>query len=319
MVGREKLTNFVLMFETTRHIEYLLMTHDCVSLPGMGAFVAQYVAAEIDRESGLVNPPRRVFSFNSDINHNDGLLCASVARKKLVSYDIASEIVESEIRALRVQLDMVGEVSLGRVGTLKKSRSGDLLYSGSDNRGLSPELSSVIPVALPGANVGATLKIVRRRGIDNVMFRVASVAASVVMMLMLAIGLTTPIVPDTAVKASMSILGNDTVETANTVDFNPQIDLSIAVPDIETSSCEIPVARAIEEMRYVVVIASLANNVEAQKFIDENTSDDVEMSVLPGDKHYRIIVDGGDDLQELSGLLSAWRARYPSAWIFQRR
>ncbi|MDE7396916.1 MAG: hypothetical protein K2M98_04235 [Muribaculum sp.] len=311
--------NFVLMFETTRHIEYLLMKHDCVGVPGIGAFVAQYIPAEIDRESGRVYPPRRVFSFNRDINHDDGLLCASVARKRRVSYDIASEIVESEIRALRVQLDMAGEVSLGKVGTLKKTRSGELIYSGGDYRGLSPELSSSEPVALPGTDVAAALKIVRRRGIDNVMFRVASVAASVVIMLMLAISLTTPVVPDMAVKASMSIIGNDIAETVDTYDFNPQISLSIAVPDISSSSCETNVSPAVEDMKYVVVIASLANNVEAQKFIDEYACDDVKMSVLPGEKHYRIVVGGGDDLQALSGQLNAWRDRYPSAWIFQRR
>jgi hypothetical protein len=62
------------MYSITRHIEYLVSRHDCVVVPGWGAFIAQYEPARIDAESGLIVPPSRAISFNQSVMHNDGLL-----------------------------------------------------------------------------------------------------------------------------------------------------------------------------------------------------------------------------------------------------
>ncbi|MDE6547663.1 MAG: SPOR domain-containing protein, partial [Muribaculaceae bacterium] len=41
------------------HIEYLLTRHDCVIVPGIGAFIATETEAFIDLENGVIRPRRR--------------------------------------------------------------------------------------------------------------------------------------------------------------------------------------------------------------------------------------------------------------------
>ena len=72
-----KSSTFVKMFSIIEHIEYLISDHDCVVVPGLGAFIAQYIHAEIDLERGVILPPRRVLSFNAAVCHNDGVLAGS--------------------------------------------------------------------------------------------------------------------------------------------------------------------------------------------------------------------------------------------------
>ena len=65
------------MIELSRHIEALLLTHDCVIVPGLGGFVTQYVPAYYVEEENLFIPPHRTIAFNAGLSLNDGLLVES--------------------------------------------------------------------------------------------------------------------------------------------------------------------------------------------------------------------------------------------------
>ena len=77
------------MITICEHIEYLLRNHDCVIVPGWGAFIAQYQPASFT-EDGQMLPPSRLIGFNASISHQDGLLASSVMRREKISYDAAS-------------------------------------------------------------------------------------------------------------------------------------------------------------------------------------------------------------------------------------
>lgn len=68
------------------HIEYLLLRHDCVVVPGFGAFINARSEARVDSESGQVYPMMREVRFNSALVHDDGLLAGSFARKYRVPF-----------------------------------------------------------------------------------------------------------------------------------------------------------------------------------------------------------------------------------------
>lgn len=107
------------MEELSLHIEYLLFRHDCVIVPGLGAFIAGRQGAVIDHTSGFVTPPTRDISFNREVQTDDGLLAHSVARKATISFEEGRERMLAAISEIKAHLLGEGEVTLGHVGTLR--------------------------------------------------------------------------------------------------------------------------------------------------------------------------------------------------------
>ncbi|MDE6465278.1 MAG: SPOR domain-containing protein, partial [Duncaniella sp.] len=60
------------MINLSSHIEYLLLRHDCVVVPGLGALLVHEVHARFDADSCTFMPPSRSLGFNPAVTHNDG-------------------------------------------------------------------------------------------------------------------------------------------------------------------------------------------------------------------------------------------------------
>ena len=73
---------FCMMFSIIEHIEYLITCHDCVVVPGWGAFIANYDASTYDATKNVMARPRRSIGFNASVSHNDGLLAQSLMRRE---------------------------------------------------------------------------------------------------------------------------------------------------------------------------------------------------------------------------------------------
>lgn len=112
-----------------RHIEYLLSRHDCVIVPGLGAFLAHDVEAQFDSESGFYNGPRRTYAFNSELKESDGLLIASVSKGLRISHAEATERVEEAVRAIKSGINQNGEFTFNRIGRLGVSLLGQLIFT----------------------------------------------------------------------------------------------------------------------------------------------------------------------------------------------
>ena len=74
------------MIELSRHIESLMLNHDCVIVPGLGGFITQYMHARYIAEEGLFLPPYRSVGFNQQLTFNDGLLVQSYMQAYDTSY-----------------------------------------------------------------------------------------------------------------------------------------------------------------------------------------------------------------------------------------
>lgn len=77
-----------------KYIKELLMLHDCVILPGLGGFVANYRSAEINEKLKIISPPSKSILFNRNIYHNDGLLIGHISGKAGINYKDAEKIVQ---------------------------------------------------------------------------------------------------------------------------------------------------------------------------------------------------------------------------------
>ena len=114
------------MFSIIEHIEYLMTCHDCVVIPGWGAFIANYDKAGFDEERSVLERPQRTIGFNASVNHNDGLLAQSLVRCEGLSYDEAMRFIADSVTSFRQQLAMRSEVSMGRLGYFR-SNDGNLI------------------------------------------------------------------------------------------------------------------------------------------------------------------------------------------------
>ena len=74
------------MIQLQRHIEILLLSHDCVIIPGFGGFIAHHVDARYDADDRLWLPPYRTLGFNPQLTLNDSLLVQSYVEAYDMSY-----------------------------------------------------------------------------------------------------------------------------------------------------------------------------------------------------------------------------------------
>jgi hypothetical protein len=83
-----------------KYIKELLILHDCVILPGLGGFVANYKSAEINERLKMISPPSKSILFNRNIFHNDGLLFGHISGKTGMGYKDVESWVQGYIEKI---------------------------------------------------------------------------------------------------------------------------------------------------------------------------------------------------------------------------
>lgn len=111
------------------HIAYLLSEHDCLILPGFGAFVVQYEKSRKNTEEGVFIPLCKSLGFNPELNSNDGLLAGLLMKERNISYNEANLIVQQFIEELRHSLSTKKTVNIPMVGTFTISENGKTLFT----------------------------------------------------------------------------------------------------------------------------------------------------------------------------------------------
>lgn len=84
------------MIQIESHIEKLLLSHDCVIVPGIGGFVTRFEGSYVDGDE--ICPPYRSVSFNSQLKDNDGLLAQSYMAAYDTSYPGHSLLLKRTLR-----------------------------------------------------------------------------------------------------------------------------------------------------------------------------------------------------------------------------
>ena len=128
------------MIQIQRHIEILLLSHDCVIVPGFGGFIAHHVDAHYDKDDRLWLPPYRTLGFNPQLTLNDSLLVQSYVEAYDMSYPDALRQIESEVEELKGILHTEGEYEMDGVGTLSVNIDGNYEFEPCEAGILSPEV-----------------------------------------------------------------------------------------------------------------------------------------------------------------------------------
>lgn len=346
------------MNEIIRHIEYLLVTHDCVVIPGLGAVLAHCLPARYDKSSEMMLPPSRTFSFNVTLNHNDGLLVSSVARSKDLSFEAARLLVAGEVESMRRELERNGVLSLGLAGRLV-SVDGNLSFEPSSAASLSPDYMWLPPVqmveitALAKQRAAASSRAEGKRHKRGVMDYVSSavrVAASLLILIALGFVLSTPIEVENAQYASLGIENFKSAADSSHKDSPiirmpgqtmPTVTICLQRHD---DACEVadtaahaeyvrlhkagqtPVAPAVAESsssvrfnpddNYYLVVASLANEADADEFIAN--SKNKQLGILAKDGRYRVYAATGSTYREALAAADRLADSYSSSWVCRK-
>lgn len=128
------------MIELARHIERLLLTNDCVIVPGLGGFMTQYVTARRVSEENLFLPPYRMVGFNAQLNLNDGLLIQSYMQVYKIGYPETKQLVEQQVDELKQALSTEGHYELKGIGELVLNKCEQIEFNPYEAGVISPDL-----------------------------------------------------------------------------------------------------------------------------------------------------------------------------------
>lgn len=128
------------MIEISKHIEMLLLEHDCVIVPGLGGFVTQYASAYRIDDEQLFLPPHRNIGFNTQLTLNDGLLVQSYMQAYDISYAEAMHLLDDTIADIKKKIITEGIYEFNGIGTLSSNLSGNLSFTPNEAGVIAPNL-----------------------------------------------------------------------------------------------------------------------------------------------------------------------------------
>lgn len=311
------------MISMIEHIEYLMLSNDCVVVPGFGAFIAQYTSSNNCAQNSTFTSPKRSISFNASINHNDGLLANSIAKKASIPYAEALKQIEKSTTICRQALSDGSEVPFGRLGFFISNAEGHIEFipfhhelANDDFFGLQsfsfPTLAERNAQVATEETVSETysepeINIGRRNWFSH---KAVQIAASIVMLVCLTFALSTPIIVDkpTHQLATLNVptptMPKHKVVKTEEISLQKQVEAASEKKEANSNG------------RYAIIICSLKKQSQVAQYFQEN-KDINPANVIKKNGYYMIYFNRGDNYQELVKEAKQMPKSYTEFWITQ--
>lgn len=311
------------MISMIEHIEYLMLSNDCVVVPGFGAFIAQYTSSHNCAQNSTFTSPKRSISFNASINHNDGLLANSIAKKALIPYAEALKQIEKSTTICRQALSDGSEVPFGRLGFFISNAEGHIEFipfhhelANDDFFGLQsfsfPTLAERNAQVATEETVSETysepeINIGRRNWFSH---KAVQIAASIVMLVCLTFALSTPIIVDkpthqlATLKVPTPTMPKHKVVKTEEISLQKQVEAASEKKEANSNG------------RYAIIICSLKKQSQVAQYFQEN-KDINPANVIKKNGYYMIYFNRGDNYQELVKEAKQMPKPYTEFWITQ--
>ena len=311
------------MISMIEHIEYLMLSNDCVVVLGFGAFIAQYTSSNNCAQNSTFTSPKRSISFNASINHNDGLLANSIAKKALIPYAEALKQIEKSTTICRQALSDGSEVPFGRLGFFISNAEGHIEFipfhhelANDDFFGLQsfsfPTLAKRNAQVATEETVSETysepeINIGRRNWFSH---KAVQIAASIVMLVCLTFALSTPIIVDkpTHQLATLNVptptMPKHKVVKTEEISLQKQVEAASEKKEANSNG------------RYAIIICSLKKQSQVAQYFQEN-KDINPANVIKKNGYYMIYFNRGDNYQELVKEAKQMPKPYTEFWITQ--
>ena len=328
------------MENLVRHTTNLVARHNCVIIPGLGAFLAHNVPASYSAEDGVFMPPHRSLGFNAQIVVDDALLQTEYMENGKFSFEDAGKTLSNDAAMLRSQLSKGGVVRFGELGTFSMNINGEISFTPSENGIDDPENFGFDPLVVPLLKkCEEKVIVIPRRSFS----RYVAVAAAII----LAFFVVTPM-SDKAYKPSLQagfapakVVEQPSEAVAEVCEIAPVADTvtetiitkevadEVVAEPVEVITENTPMAAEVQtadesvadnvtanENTYCIIVASSPNAQNAQLAIKElSAKKQAEYSVIQCGKRHRIFIGSYSSNSEAGDALSQVKATFPDAWI----
>lgn len=327
-MSRATLINDI-MEELSLHIEYLLLRHDCIIVPGFGAFINVRESAAISEAENRILPMQREVRFNSALNHEDGMLAHSFARRHRLSFAAGRDMVRRESESLQMVLESDGEATLGRLGIIRRNNEGNLSFHPfltakaiTEEYGYHPvtmpdKISSEAEMSLTESSKledsNCTLKNPRQFDTNknyyiaiNKIF--ARVAASLILTVAIALSFMIPGY-NTGHEEKASVMPVDEIITKNVEKATQPTPATSAAPIVKEKDAE----------PYHLIVATFRTRGEAENFIRQHVGSEYHLFIHESKKMCRISAKSANTYSELQNVLNSksFKDEYGECWIWK--
>jgi nucleoid DNA-binding protein len=336
--------------DISAYIRELLFSHDCVIIPGFGAFIGNYFHARVDRKEGLFYPPARRITFNRHLTGNDGLLIGHISSHQGIGYAEARDIVSAWTDDLRGRILAGNNVMLEHLGTFTLNHEGVIIFE--------PDLTVNYLLSSYGLNsyqrhpvtdYDVRKKVLQHHhqpAVSQPSVKKLLTRAAVIIPVLVALAL----VPfnDHLFKSRMEESTLNPLARAELEYNREQIKADSAPAVIENTETAAPVtekkipeapavqaressvtrevikpgsrAVVVEDYRYLLIIGSFRGEDNALVMVDKLRRKGYDPEVAAGpDGFLRVSAISYGTLDEAKAVLPKLLAEYPGTWIFKSR
>ena len=118
------------------YLSELLKTNDCVIIPDLGGFIANYKTSGYDAQGDLFFPPSKEIIFSSKLKKNDGLLVNYISEREGIGYLEARKIVSESVAEYMFKLENGERIEFTEIGTLHFDQNEHLLFEADHSENL---------------------------------------------------------------------------------------------------------------------------------------------------------------------------------------
>ena len=111
-----------------KYITELLYDHECVIVPGFGAFITKEAPATLDYVNNILLPPSKELAFNGQLVTDDGLLIGYVAKRQGITTTEAAKMVHDFAMRNLAVLEASGALRLDGMGVLTRVADRDYVF-----------------------------------------------------------------------------------------------------------------------------------------------------------------------------------------------
>ena len=110
------------------YISDLLYRYECVTIPEFGSFLTQRVSATINATTNVFHAPKKVVSFNEQIQKNDGLLAHYIADVEKIPFEVANTKITKRVKLLKAYLAQGETLTFKNIGDIIFNNEGKILF-----------------------------------------------------------------------------------------------------------------------------------------------------------------------------------------------
>ena len=320
------------MEKLVQNISRLIAQHNCVILPGVGAFLAHRVPAYYNAAEKVFMPPHRELGFNPQVTMDDALLLSEYMNDGLLSFEEAERCLRNDIDALRSRLSDNGVVCIGDLGTFEMNIEGKISFTPNENSIDDPQNYGFEPLLI------APLKELKKKDIvikrSSIGKYVSAIAAAIIIIFVL-VPFGNSIYDDSKL---MSVAGFTPVKTAPKAVVTPAAETICEIAPVEETVTEHiftepanaeQASTAVEPQevepavvqevskQYSIIVASTPNSKNAQLAITElSRKMQADYKVVEGDKRFRIAIESYSSEEEANIALERIQATFSDAWVY---